>query len=266
MKAPLFCSGIVRLGGIFVAPFALVASTALAGCSGTSGDGTGAGDDGTNAGDGATATSPPASGDDADTSGSSSGTGVSSSGQSASSSGSTPSGSSSGVQDVDSGGSGSGASSGASSGAPVPDKDASPPGPASSSGGPHPVDAGAGSSGAGSSGGTTPPAATATFTQVFTSILSPTCNSCHGFDAPNMSFASKSTAYADLVGVSAQGTGCGTSGEKRVVAGSSATSLLYMKVAGTETCGARMPKGKAPLSQANITLIKNWIDEGALNN
>jgi len=81
-----------------------------------------------------------------------------------------------------------------------------------------------------------------------------------------LSFGVKATAYSDLVGVAAQGSGCKSSGEKRVVAGSSATSLLYMKVAGTQTCGARMPENKTPLSAANIALIKNWIDQGAMNN
>ncbi len=110
-----------------------------------------------------------------------------------------------------------------------------------------------------------PGPSTVTFTQVFNTVLSPVCASCHGNDVPNMSFASKSTAYTDLVGVSAQGTSCSSSGEKRVVASSSATSLLYMKVAGTQPCGARMPKNKPALSQANITLIKSWIDDGAQN-
>jgi hypothetical protein len=91
------------------------------------------------------------------------------------------------------------------------------------------------------------------------------CSSCHGIQVPDMSFATKSTAYAGLVGVSAQGSACGRTGEKRVVAGSSATSLLYTKVAGTQTCGVRMPKGKVALLQTSIDLIKSWIDGGALN-
>jgi hypothetical protein len=104
-----------------------------------------------------------------------------------------------------------------------------------------------------------------TFTQVFTTILSPTCGRCHGNDAPMMSFANKTTAYNDLVNVKAMGTSCRSSGETRVVPGSAATSLLYMKVAGTETCGARMPKGLTALSAANIALIQQWINQGAMN-
>jgi hypothetical protein len=104
-----------------------------------------------------------------------------------------------------------------------------------------------------------------TFSQVYSTILAPTCSSCHGNDAPMMSFASKATAYADLVGVKSQGSGCKNSGETRVVAGSSATSLLSMKVAGTETCGVRMPKARTPLTATNIALIRSWIDQGAMN-
>jgi hypothetical protein len=62
------------------------------------------------------------------------------------------------------------------------------------------------------------------------------------------------------------GSSCSTSNMKRVVAGSSATSLLYLKVAGNPPCGSRMPRGRTPLSAANIALIKNWIDQGAMNN
>jgi hypothetical protein len=82
-----------------------------------------------------------------------------------------------------------------------------------------------------------------------------------------MSFASKSAAYKDLVGVSAQGSACATSGDKRVVAGSSAKSLLYMKVAGTQTCGDRMPEGLRPhdLTATDLATVKSWIDSGALN-
>jgi hypothetical protein len=53
--------------------------------------------------------------------------------------------------------------------------------------------------------------------------------------------------------------------EIRVVPSSSATSLLYNKVNGTQDCGVRMPKGGAALSAANIATIKDWIDQGALN-
>jgi hypothetical protein len=61
-------------------------------------------------------------------------------------------------------------------------------------------------------------------------------------------------AYASLV----------LSAPPRVLAGSSATSLLYMRITGAAS--PQMPLGGAPLSAVNQTLIKDWIDQGAANN
>ena len=54
------------------------------------------------------------------------------------------------------------------------------------------------------------------------------------------------------------------SAPQRVIAGSSAASVLYGRVSGTIV--PQMPLGGTPLSAADQTLIKNWIDQGALNN
>jgi len=61
-------------------------------------------------------------------------------------------------------------------------------------------------------------------------------------------------AYASLV----------QSTPPRVIPGSSATSLLIAKITGTVP--PQMPLGNPPLSAADQTLIKNWIDQGAANN
>jgi hypothetical protein len=73
--------------------------------------------------------------------------------------------------------------------------------------------------------------------------------------------SSQSTAYSNLVGVTAAGPACGASGEMRVVPGNSAMSLLYNKVAGSEDCGSTMPE-----TAQGVTLIQSWIDQGAPNN
>lgn len=53
----------------------------------------------------------------------------------------------------------------------------------------------------------------------------------------------------------------------RVVAGDAGTSLLFEKVSSNSPpVGARMPLDGAPLSDADIALIGDWIDEGAANN
>jgi len=54
-------------------------------------------------------------------------------------------------------------------------------------------------------------------------------------------------------------------GPIRVVPGNSASSYLVMKLEGTAP-GAQMPSGMPPLPQAEIQLIKDWIDQGATDN
>ena len=111
-------------------------------------------------------------------------------------------------------------------------------------------------------------AASATFTDVYTAILQPTCSSCHtpGGEGAFQDFSSPSHAYAALVGVKASGPSCGTSGETRVEPGSASQSLIFQKVSeSTPPCGSQMPLGRPPLSSAQMTLIENWINAGALN-
>jgi hypothetical protein len=52
-----------------------------------------------------------------------------------------------------------------------------------------------------------------------------------------------------------------------VVPGDSASSLLYLKVSmDTPPVGVRMPRFTPPLSGTEQGLIRDWIDQGALNN
>lgn len=112
------------------------------------------------------------------------------------------------------------------------------------------------------------PAATATFTQVYTMILQPTCSPCHhpGGEGSFQDFSSQSSAYAALVGVKASGPSCGISGETRVVAGDASQSLIFQKVSEpSPPCGSQMPLGGPPLTGAQVTLIADWINGGATN-
>ena len=124
-----------------------------------------------------------------------------------------------------------------------------------------------------------------TFTNVYANVIGARCASCHrpnattGVSAGNLDMSTQATAYGNLVGVAAAGTGAGTSGITcvaamltRVVAGNSAQSLLYNKVASKlagvlAPCGSPMPlpAGAAPLTQAQVDLIAAWIAGGALN-
>lgn len=52
-----------------------------------------------------------------------------------------------------------------------------------------------------------------------------------------------------------------------VVPGDADASLLYLKVSSANPpVGARMPLIAAPLSAAQVELIRRWIDEGAVDN
>jgi hypothetical protein len=118
-----------------------------------------------------------------------------------------------------------------------------------------------------------------TFTQVYTTILKPSCaiaGACHSAGTPSaiLQLTSQAMAFTSLVGIPAAPTGgkCGTSGLTRVVAGNHTQSLLYQKVQARSmgvkpVCGDGMPDGGKPaLSQANLMLLQAWIDQGAPNN
>ena len=126
-----------------------------------------------------------------------------------------------------------------------------------------------------------------TFTNVYANVIGMRCTGCHrpGGNGSNVGMLDMSTpavAYASLVGVPGAGTGAGTSGITcasleppmlRVSPGDSAGSLLFNKVnsklIGTlAACGSPMPTPAtgAPLRLGQVTLIKDWIDNGAPNN
>lgn len=112
-------------------------------------------------------------------------------------------------------------------------------------------------------------ASSATFTQVYTQILGPTCSVHHSGGAPsgNLNMSSQSLAYQNLVGVAASGPSCGGADPvpTRVVAYDHDGSLLWQKVMGLQKCGSQMPLGGPYLSSTQIDLIASWIDDGAQN-
>jgi mono/diheme cytochrome c family protein len=83
-------------------------------------------------------------------------------------------------------------------------------------------------------------------------ILAASCQGCHGPKAQMGQLRLDAKASAFTGGLS----------HKVIVAGNSAESTLYQRVAGTSD-QARMPMGGKPLTPAQIALIKRWIDEGA---
>lgn len=51
-----------------------------------------------------------------------------------------------------------------------------------------------------------------------------------------------------------------------IVAGKPDSSILVRKLSSPAPFGARMPLGGSPLSVASVTVIREWITQGALDN
>jgi hypothetical protein len=90
-------------------------------------------------------------------------------------------------------------------------------------------------------------------------IFNSQCISCHGGNGGLTITASVS--YNNLVNRNAQSS-CPSL--KRVLPNDADNSVLYKKVSGT-TCGSQMPPSGA-LSTSDITLVRDWINQGANNN
>lgn len=114
------------------------------------------------------------------------------------------------------------------------------------------------------SGGTgTPIDPTATFSRVKSEIL-PTCSAagCHGRIAPQESLVlTPDVAYAQIVGVAS----LEVPSLRRVAPGDATNSYLYRKVTGVGITGDRMPQGGPFLTDAQISLVRDWIRRGAPN-
>ncbi len=113
------------------------------------------------------------------------------------------------------------------------------------------------------------------FGQTIWPIVQSRCNNCHEGTGQavqagiNMDYATAATTYDSWIpgGSIPNDVQCPSSSFSfRVVAGDSANSFLYRKVAGTHDCGGQMPLGQTPLTTAQQNAIRDWIDQGAANN
>jgi hypothetical protein len=125
------------------------------------------------------------------------------------------------------------------------------------------VSCGSGSGGGGGSsgGGAGGAPLLATFASIQANVFTPICVACHaGATAPLGLRLDSANSYALLVGV--------PSGEvpalQRVEPGDPNNSYLIQKLEGTAAEGRRMPLNGAPLPQADIDVIRQWITDGAL--
>ena len=124
------------------------------------------------------------------------------------------------------------------------------------------------SSGGGGADGSAP----ATFTDVYTNVISTHCAPCHttatgdGVKFGKLDMTSKATAYANLVGTAAAGDQCGGKGT-RVVPNQPDSSVMYLKISldDPSPCGAKMPLGGPALAQGDVDKVESWIKGGAKN-
>lgn len=113
-----------------------------------------------------------------------------------------------------------------------------------------------------------PPATGPSFAQqIQAQILTPACTSCHTDEGrtPSGGLNLKSgAAYSALVNVASTGK----PGAIRVIPGNPSGSYLVQKLEGAaDIVGLRMPRNGPPfLSDAQVALIRQWIQNGAPNN
>jgi hypothetical protein len=106
------------------------------------------------------------------------------------------------------------------------------------------------------------------FADVYTGVLvGGTCTTCHAPASvfPALDLSTMTAAYSNLVNKDAStgsGSACGGKG-KLVIPNDCNNSLLYQKLRPSPPCGAQMPQGGTPVSQAALDSVCNWINAGA---
>jgi CHRD domain-containing protein len=113
-------------------------------------------------------------------------------------------------------------------------------------------------------GGGPPPDPNATFTRVQNEVFTSTCAriGCHDtIGQQSRMILSSGRAYDQIVNVPS----VEMPDLARVKPNDPANSYLYRKITGAGITGDRMPQGLPPLSDAQISLIRDWIRRGAPN-
>ncbi len=120
---------------------------------------------------------------------------------------------------------------------------------------------GSGTGGSGSGGGTS----VVTLSTISSQIFVPRCTGCHGGGSPSGGMNLEAgNAYEKLVNVASSEK----SGAIRVIPGDPENSYLVQKLRGDPgIVGLRMPRNGPPyLTDDQINLVKQWIQDGAKNN
>jgi hypothetical protein len=106
----------------------------------------------------------------------------------------------------------------------------------------------------------------ATFTSVFTGVLSGSCGGCHNTAAAmaGLDLSTPAIAYAALVNKDASASSACAGKGKLIVPGNCESSILYSKLSATPVCGSPMPLGGEPIGAAARDALCSWIKAGAL--
>jgi mono/diheme cytochrome c family protein len=107
-----------------------------------------------------------------------------------------------------------------------------------------------------------------TFTQLQAEIFTPHCATqfCHSAQAQAGGLVLEAgAAFDNLVAATPTNATANSSGLLRVDASNADNSYLLIKLEGPDTAalGARMPLIGTPLSEAQIDLVRRWIEAGA---
>ena len=108
------------------------------------------------------------------------------------------------------------------------------------------------------------PSAT-TFSAIQNDIFNVSCalSGCHTGGSPTGGMnLSSGQAYLNIVGIASSEV----PGLQRITPGNANDSYMVQKLEGTAAVGAQMPFGAAPLSNAKIQNLRDWIDAGAMDN
>jgi hypothetical protein len=93
------------------------------------------------------------------------------------------------------------------------------------------------------------------------------CSPCHTTGTSGGLSLAEGSAFGNIVGATVLGAGFGSF--NRIEPGNVADSYLWRKLqsgADADYFGNRMPLGRTPLSDENMQLLVNWIEQGAQDN
>jgi hypothetical protein len=108
-----------------------------------------------------------------------------------------------------------------------------------------------------------------TLSSIQENVFKPGCSqsSCHGAREEGGLSLVSGNSFAELVNVPAEDDEADNAGKLRVVPGDPDASFLIQKLEGPEAGeGDQMPDSGDPLPQEVIDVIRQWIEDGALDN